>query len=138
MSVVIFDADGTLTPQRDTALGAWEACMLPGVAERCAQLRAAGVVFAIASNQSARRLRADIIAQLQWTQRAIGAVTIRWATTEARRKPRPVMLTEIMAAVNAMPTEAVFVGDQETDRQAAEAAGIEFVWARDFFRGEER
>lgn len=27
----------------------------------------------------------------------------------------------------------VFVGDQESDRQAAAAAGVEFVWAQDFF-----
>ncbi len=31
------------------------------------------------------------------------------------------------------PEETLFVGDMESDRQAAENAGCDFVWARDFF-----
>ena len=29
----------------------------------------------------------------------------------------------------------LFVGDRETDRQAAEAAGCRFAWAEEFFTG---
>lgn len=41
-------------------------------------------------------------------------------------------LTPVRAA-GVPPYETLFVGDQETDRQAAEAAGVEFIWAKGFF-----
>jgi phosphoglycolate phosphatase-like HAD superfamily hydrolase len=31
------------------------------------------------------------------------------------------------------PEETIFIGDMETDRQAAEAAGVKFIWAWEFF-----
>ena len=37
--------------------------------------------------------------------------------------------------MNSMDT--LFVGDRETDRQAAEATGCDFAWAHEFFGGEE-
>jgi histidinol-phosphate phosphatase family protein len=55
----------------------------------------------------------------------------------ACRKPLPGMLFKIMMASDFAPKDTIFVGDQETDRQAAEAAGIDFVRAKDFFGWEE-
>lgn len=49
------------------------------------------------------------------------------------RKPAPGMLTDLMAETGIRADETVFIGDQETDRQAAEAAGCRFSWAWDFF-----
>jgi len=131
--IIIFDADGTLTPMRRSATGSAIFELLPGVGEKCLQLRAEGHTLAIASNQSPQRPRWEIIQQLDWTRRAIGAACVRWATTASRRKPRPAMIFEILREFDADLDEALFVGDRESDREAAEAAGIEFVWAGEFF-----
>lgn len=45
----------------------------------------------------------------------------------ARPKPHPDMLLKVLAHFGAQPHEGVFVGDQDSDRQAAEAAGMHFV-----------
>jgi len=52
----------------------------------------------------------------------------------ACRKPGPLMLEQLMDFWGVNPEETLFVGDMESDRQAAENAGCDFVWARDFFR----
>lgn len=68
----------------------------------------------------------------------------RYAIDHENRKPRPGMIKHIMKVLEIhdgspyLPTHyakilVVFVGDQESDKQAAEAAGVEFVWAQDFF-----
>ncbi len=44
-----------------------------------------------------------------------------------RGKPAPDMLLEILRSLHLRPEEAVFVGDGERDRLAAEAAGIDFL-----------
>jgi HAD superfamily hydrolase (TIGR01662 family) len=111
-----------------------ERVLLPGVAEKCAELRAAGITLAIASNQNAARDIADIHAQLAWTAEAIGASVVLYATDEARRKPAPTMLFEAMAAVGATPGETLFVGDRDADAEAAQAAGVAFCYADEFFR----
>lgn len=49
------------------------------------------------------------------------------------RKPGPGMIVQAMKDYGVNPTDTVFVGDLETDRQAAQAAGVGFAWADDFF-----
>jgi HAD superfamily hydrolase (TIGR01662 family) len=49
------------------------------------------------------------------------------------RKPSPGMLLDIMATTDVSPSKTLMVGDQETDKQAAEAAGCDFAWAHEFF-----
>lgn len=44
-----------------------------------------------------------------------------------RAKPHPDMLLRCLEHFHALPTAAVYVGDSETDHQAARAAGIRFV-----------
>jgi D-glycero-D-manno-heptose 1,7-bisphosphate phosphatase len=51
------------------------------------------------------------------------------------RKPNPGMLLEAMEDAGASPDETVFVGDFETDQQAAENAKVCFYWAEEFFGG---
>jgi HAD superfamily hydrolase (TIGR01662 family) len=126
----LFDADGTLTPLRGSSVAPFSFELLPGVAEKCTGLDGK---LAIVSNQSGKRPVEDIRAQLDWTADQIGANLILWATTEDRRKPSPAMLIEAMQWFGVEPEEVVMVGDWETDRQAAEAAGVEFVWAEEFF-----
>lgn len=49
------------------------------------------------------------------------------------RKPAPGMLLEAMAEAGIDPAETIFVGDKDTDQEAAENAGIVFFWAGEFF-----
>lgn len=49
------------------------------------------------------------------------------------RKPLPGMLLQAMEDFNALPAECIMVGDRESDRLAAEAAGVKFIWAINFF-----
>lgn len=53
------------------------------------------------------------------------------------RKPYPGMLLEAMRKFNMLSSDTLMVGDMESDRAAALAAGCGFQWADDFFnRGE--
>ena len=50
------------------------------------------------------------------------------------RKPKPGLLYELLDAYPLIDRcRVLFVGDQETDRQAAQAVPIDFMWAWDFF-----
>lgn len=141
----IFDKDNTLVygyPGRP-ANSVEEQHLLPNVELKCARLRAEGHALAIASNQggiaSGYVSEAAVIGMLLNTAVLIGAITFRYCPHSSQveecdcRKPRPGMLLKIMAQLRFRPQETVFVGDAETDRAAAEAAGIGFVWAGEFF-----
>ena len=44
-------------------------------------------------------------------------------------KPSPVPIVEALARIGIAPDRALFVGDQDTDRLAAVAAGVDFAWS---------
>ena len=50
-----------------------------------------------------------------------------------RRKPNPGAILDALVHFGARPQDCLFVGDMESDRQAAVAAGVPFCWASDFF-----
>jgi D-glycero-D-manno-heptose 1,7-bisphosphate phosphatase len=61
------------------------------------------------------------------------------------RKPQPMLLLQAISAylrwgnaeqIRAMLPEVLYVGDQDSDREAADNAGVDFCWAQDFFGGE--
>lgn len=141
IKLVIFDADGTLTPQRDGPAGPFDPILLPGVDGKCKELRRAGIILAIASNQAiARRGKPDrrtigsVHSQLRWTMWAIRATTYRFAVVAGPRyKPGPRMLLELMKHFGVAPDETIFVGDRRADQKSARAAGIRFIWAKTFF-----
>lgn len=56
-----------------------------------------------------------------------------WQWSPAYRKPAPGMLRRIMSEFHIMPNLALMVGDGEEDKQAAEAAGCDFMGAWEFF-----
>lgn len=49
------------------------------------------------------------------------------------RKPLPGMLQAAMRAHNKTARDTTFIGDMPVDRDCAEAAGVRFVWAKDFW-----
>ncbi len=52
------------------------------------------------------------------------------------RKPSPGMLTQAIIDFQVEPANAIMVGDRDEDKQAALRANCSFVWAKNFFRGE--
>lgn len=140
MALYILDADGTVTPLRGSSTAPFERVLLPGVAQKCADLLTQGHTLALASNQGGarpdrpgRRTIGDVLAQLRWTACAIGASAFRFAIQGERYKPGPAMINELRQALGFEANETVFIGDWDTDRQAAEAAGVRFEWASNFF-----
>lgn len=99
MGLVIFDLDGTLTPQRSSSTAPFERRLLPGVAERCRELLSAGHALAVASNQGgvARGLPAAVVeAHLAWVGSELGIAAWRFAWEPERKKPAAAMLVELM------------------------------------------
>jgi len=151
MSLYIFDKDGTIVgglgdrPANTIA----EQKLLPGVAEKCAELRAQGHTLAIASNQGGVALgyltKIDAEALVADVARMIGAAswtccphhpkgTQKWFAKDCpRRKPAPGMLLDLMRRLGFHASKTIYVGDMDSDREAAKAAGVKFVWAKDFF-----
>lgn len=147
--LIIFDADGTL--RRCTIEGQpcpnapdqWE--LMPGVKETLAEF--SGTEFGIASNQAgvaygylsedmANQLVCDLIEEAFSPEQQPVLYEICPHAVDAGcdcRKPKPRMLQRIMAFVLCMPEQTLYVGDMESDREAAENAGCTFMWARDFF-----
>jgi D-glycero-D-manno-heptose 1,7-bisphosphate phosphatase len=154
--LVILDKDGTLVAPvgRRPANTPDEQHVLPGVVAKLAKLRRAGVILAMASNQGGVAwgflTEADAHALMRDAAGKVGG-SVLWrcccyderaaarnpaspyAKPSRRRKPGPGMLQEIMRAAGCSPDQTLMVGDQETDRQAAEAAGCNFQWAKEFF-----
>lgn len=149
----IFDADGTLRwTARDGARyplepGEWR--LMPGVVETLSAIpwSADGPWLAIASNQdgvalgelseeAARMLIYDMIVA------AIGRIPEKTAValcihgeggTCMCRKPKPGLLLAILDNFGIGADDALFVGDLDSDAEAARRAGIQFVPAQEFF-----
>ncbi len=154
--LIIFDLDGTLVrgvngieiPNRLS-----EQEPIPGVLERCEQLRAEGIRLAIASNQGgvafgyctlkeADERIADIARKIDagyWYCPYHPAGTDKEFRSDSfDRKPNPGMLMTIMRLYKVPVTETIFVGDMESDKEAARNAGVAFQWAKDFFGWEDQ
>ena len=140
MKLAIFDLDGTLSPQRPYSTAPFQRILLPIVSDKLATLRQQGIFLAVATNQggadrqrSARLSIGAVQAHLRWLRHELGLHAVKFATTVARKKPNPTMLIELMSQFNVAPNETLFVGDSETDQQAAGAACIPFIYAEVFF-----
>jgi D-glycero-D-manno-heptose 1,7-bisphosphate phosphatase len=57
-----------------------------------------------------------------------------YAITCDYRKPAPGMLLSLMGQFGVSADETIYVGDMDSDRQAAEAAGVTFIHASKFFK----
>lgn len=116
----------------------------------CEKLLAEGyTTLAVASNQGgvAFGIFSSVTAELLVKSAAdyIGAQSYRvcfnhpagrvypWNEESPNRKPKPGMLLELMEELHYSPEQTTMVGDWESDKQAAEAAGCKFIWAHEFF-----
>ena len=135
----IFDWDGTLTVNRASSLDDDPIVPLPGTQAKLRELIENGAIIAVASNQRGLSLfRHEHMPQAVFDRRVrelrdlfpqIGLLA--YAVDDGERiKPAPGMLLELMHAYgDVCPSRTLFVGDADTDRQAAEAAGCHFEWA---------
>jgi len=152
MSLYIFDKDKTLVGPLEgpPANSIEEQHLLPGVAEKCAELRGQGHTLVIASNQGGVAwgflTEDEAYALVGHAARLIGAKAIamcphhpkgkieQYAIECPRRKPAPGMLLDLMRQLGFHASRTIYIGDMESDREAAEAAGVKFVWTKDFFK----
>ena len=151
MSLYIFDKDLTLVQGSNghAPNKIEDQHLFSGVAERCEELRNDGHILAVASNQGG--VAYGILSEneahelVQHAARLIGAVDYEVCTHHPRgkiphysivcscRKPAPGMILALIDRLNGTVEDTIFVGDAESDREAAEAAGVSFVYANEFF-----
>jgi D-glycero-D-manno-heptose 1,7-bisphosphate phosphatase len=152
----IFDADDTL--RRTTVAGKpcphgpdeWE--LMPGVQETLSRIpwgQPEGPRMGVASNQDqiayghlsidmARRLLRDVAMAAAGTSLPDAALQLCPHALDVVcdcRKPQPGMLLRIMGHYGLSPDLTVFVGNDEVDREAAQRAGVAFVWSERLFGG---
>ena len=151
----IFDKDGTLVHNIDGERPANtldEQKPFDDVLPKCQALIAQGHYLAVASNQGGVAFGFMSAAQAHIMVKGIadyiGATTYAVCVThpngrkkaakrESRfRKPQGGMIEYLMDAFGVLPAETVYIGDMDTDREAAEAAGVGFIDANTFFARE--
>jgi D-glycero-D-manno-heptose 1,7-bisphosphate phosphatase len=151
---VIFDADDTLrrttVPGRPCPHGPDEWELLPHVhatLSRTSWGQANGPLLGLASNQDqvgyghlsvtmARRLLRDLAIAATGTAPPEPALQLCPHPLDVScecRKPHPGMLLSIMGYYGIQPERTVFVGNDDVDREAAERAGVAFMWSVSVF-----
>jgi len=153
--LLFMDRDGTLNrslghrPPNDPR----EVEILPGVARRLHRAASLGWRLVVVTNQGGVAFGYQTHRQAWLTLQAVldalpvtfDAVYLcphhphgtdpRYAVACPNRKPEPGFLLDALARYGARPEECLIVGDMDTDRLAAEAAGVPFRWAQDYFGG---
>lgn len=155
LELVIFDIDGTLTQTQsgDTfPRSLTDRAPIRHAEAKVAKLHDLGVNVAVATNQGGvahgyydlTELRSTLCEQLYWwygisnwnvmicPHHPKGTVK-DFARECACRKPSPYMLLHLMIYHHVAPSRTLFVGDMETDREAAVRAGCHFMWAHEYF-----
>jgi histidinol-phosphate phosphatase family protein len=151
--LLLLDRDGTLNrglgnrpPNHPN-----EVELLPGVGAKLRQHVALGWQLVIVTNQGGVAFGYQTEAQAQATHQAVldalpvavdasylcphhpkGTIS-RYAIACPWRKPAPGAILDALNRLEVRAQNCLMVGDQDTDRQAAEAAGVPFSWAWDFF-----
>lgn len=128
---------------------------IAGVPEQLAELREQGVAIALATNRGGVAFgytsleMAHTLAQEAAELCGIPDVPVYVCPYHARargkrampeftrehdcRKPNPGMLLQAMDEAGMKPDDTIFVGDRDSDREAAANAGVRFYWAEEFF-----
>lgn len=153
--LILFDADGTLVEPKSGAkfrktADDWH--WLDGRLERLKEIQSQGTLTAYATNQGGIAYgymqESDIFAALlQFGNEGdfdTGRVCYshpkasieQYRKDDPNRKPGPGMLLEIMRELEVSPEDTLMVGDMTDDEGAANAAGVAFQWAWQFFGDE--
>lgn len=128
---------------------------ISGVIEKLAGIQSKGMALALATNRGGVAFGYTTLAQAEalaqeaadlcqipqariyvcpYHAKARGPRAQReFAREDNCRKPNPGMLLQALADFQIAPQHAFFVGDMQTDRQAAEQAEVDFFWAQEFF-----
>ena len=96
----------------------------------------AGVSFGYMTVDTAYRLLEDMFEAAFGFPAVFGTIHVCPHSPDAGckcRKPRPRMLTWLIDDWGVKPEATLMVGDMDSDRQAAEAAGCHFMDADEFF-----
>ncbi len=156
IKLIIFDVDGTLVATKSGATfrktaDDWQ--WLPGRIERLHQLDAQDIFLALATNQAGvafgyldyHEMRQEL--RIMADEGRIGFTAICFTHPQAkieeyrkdsdRRKPGSGMLSDAMKALNRSKSDTLMVGDRPEDEQAAQNAGVAFMWADEFFSDKE-
>jgi D-glycero-D-manno-heptose 1,7-bisphosphate phosphatase len=143
--LVLLDRDGVLNVDRtDSVKSPNELVLIPGAAAAVARLNKAGIMVAVATNQSivgrgvisARQLDvihqrlAEMLAHDGARLDALFVCTDPPGAPSQRRKPRPGMLIEALRRFSAQAHDTPMIGDDLRDLEAAQAAGCPRVLVR--------
>lgn len=151
--LLLLDRDGTLNRSLGTRPPnrPGEVELLPGVAPKLHHYAAMGWRIVIVTNQGGVAFGYQTESQAHATHQAVldalpvevdasylcphhpeGTIP-RYTLACPNRKPAPGAIRDALAQFQVRPQDCLFVGDQESDRQAAVAAAVPFAWAQDFF-----
>lgn len=152
IKLVIFDVDGTLVTTKSGATfrktaDDWQ--WIPGRLEQCQDI-AQRVNIALASNQGGVAFGHLVEDAINWelakTANEIAAYVPHfyccnhptashpeYRKDDTRRKPGPGMILEAQEHFKIGTIHTLMVGDRPEDEQAAQNAGVAFMWADEFF-----
>jgi HAD superfamily hydrolase (TIGR01662 family) len=166
-SLYIFDKDGTLIKnvgfggfKPRNPLKPEDQVLKPGVFEKIAELRSQGHVIAMASNMSAvadglitmdqaealmENCAEKIGGCAAWRccgyspkgKKKLAGSDNPYARDDPCRKPHPGMILDLMRELEFTSENTFMVGNEKTDEKAAEAAGVHYIKARNFFKVKE-
>lgn len=100
-----------------------QATFFPGVREALGELQQMGVKMGVVTSKDLPRTKA-VLAQLD-----IRFSSVQSPNGKLRGKPAPDHVLMAMAEAGEDPADTLFMGDMETDWQAAQRAGIDYVHA---------
>jgi D-glycero-D-manno-heptose 1,7-bisphosphate phosphatase len=152
--ILFLDRDGTLNRSlgRRPPNTPGEVELLPGVPATLSHYVAEGWLLVIVSNQggvasgyiseaaahAVQRQVVDLlpvpVAASYFCPHMPNGRVAEYAIDCPNRKPRPGFVLLALQEFGARAEDCLFVGDSSTDREAAETAGVAFVWADLFFR----
>jgi D-glycero-D-manno-heptose 1,7-bisphosphate phosphatase len=142
-SALFLDLGGTLVRIEDDEVyldGARHIELLPNVVERLREVSYDTVLLVTNQSGIGRGTRSfdEVRGWIEQLDAALGGGVISdwWASPRpdsVYRKPAPGMVLALTDKHHIDLGRSLFVGDTESDRACAEAAGVAFEWAREFF-----
>jgi len=145
MRAAFIDRDGVINEDRGLVHSVQDLVFLPGAVQALRELRSAGYLLVVVTNQSgiARGLysEADFLELTAHMQRSLLAAGVRLdavrycphlpdASVERYRldcqcrKPRPGMLTGAIEELRITPADSMLIGDRKSDIEAGRSAGV--------------